>query len=106
LYTGTVTAVAAGTGQGTAITATGTTLFTDSANNGLFNLASNLPSGTPIWYETDGTNNPANGGKWLFSASLSNGGAFCVDYTGAAKSYATGTASSTSVITVANYLCN
>ncbi len=65
-------------------------LFTDNQNsdNSLFSLANGLTSGTAMFYEADG-NIPNISGKWLFAAGISSG-AFCVDYTGATKTF-TGT---------------
>ncbi len=63
--------------------ATGTNLFNDQANNGLYNLIAGLPVGTVYAYASD-SNVPSAGGKWVFAANITSG-SFCADYTGVAK---------------------
>jgi len=66
--------------------ANATNPFADStlSNNSLYQLITGLPSGTKYTYAFDGTNTPANGGKWAFAGQLTTG-SMCVDYTGGFK---------------------
>jgi type IV pilus assembly protein PilA len=91
-YSGAITGAAAG---GTAASGT---LFNDttSINNGLYRLATGLPSGTIMYYGWDGVS-PVAGGKWFFAATTSTG-AFCTDYTGTPKVF-TGTSPTTTLAT-------
>ncbi len=84
------------------------------ANNGVAQLITGLPSGTAYFASFDGLASPANGGKWIFGASLSTG-AMCVDYSGGFKiatstsalTTLTGTGSFEAAFTgYATYTCN
>ena len=95
----------------TAVTgvANATNPFADSTltNNSLYQLINGLPSGTKYTYAFDGTNTPANGGKWDFAAQLTTG-SMCVDYTGgfAMSSSTTYTAPGFGYTNFATYTCN
>ena len=87
----------------------GTNPFVDStlANNSLYQLINGLPSGTKYTYAFDGSNSPANGGKWDFAAQLTTG-SMCVDYTGgfAMSSSTTYTTAGFGYTNFATYTCN
>jgi hypothetical protein len=67
------------------------------ASSSLNSLISGLPTGTIVAYSWDG-GIPSTSGKWAFAASTSTGG-FCVDYTGATRTYTNTTALDTTSIT-------
>ncbi len=67
------------------------------ASSSLNSLISGLPTGTIVAYSWDG-GIPSTSGKWAFAASTSTGG-FCVDYTGATRTYTDASALTTTSIT-------
>ncbi len=73
-------------------------LFTSNiaSENGLLRLIAGLPSGTIIYYASDGVS-PVSGGKWFFGATTSVG-AMCIDYTSYLKTF-TGTIPTTTTST-------